>query len=111
MKNVCQPYDVCLCVLLTTLVAHGEQGPLADSLQTLKSTILRELIPSGPIGNVDKEVAQLLSSLTLNFGGSWPDINYDDADDRSRCFMAEHLRRSFIDHHVRLLRGPLGLEI
>jgi hypothetical protein len=65
-----------------------------DDLARLQKNILAELTPQGPLAPVDIEVESIASTLSVN--GSWPDVNYDDANDRSWWYTAEHLRRSLL---------------
>ena len=87
-------------VLAVYVVASSPLPPDADFL-ALQSALLNLLLPSAsdPLSvstqrNFDAAVPVLTAALSTT--GLWPDVTYNDTDDRSEWLAAEHLRRCLI---------------
>lgn len=81
-------FFICLCISLSTLV-------IADDIETLRERMLVTYgWPSNTTLVINQTAIQALSyASTLNSSGLWPDINYNDYNDRTIWATAIHMNR------------------
>jgi chondroitin AC lyase len=77
------------------ILSMALRAAVADDFATLKANAITVILPSAQdlpvLQRVDAEVDALPSML--NASGLFPDVNYDDPDDRSEWLTALHLQR------------------